>query len=109
MATSEDDAAKHDVQEAVWTWAGRFVVVAAVFVLGLMAGFWSWGYGPQGAVHLRTAVVELQNRYDAVDKKRVDIEGKYTVIDSRLTQCAQNLQACGADLQKARAGQAAQP
>ena len=33
MAATEDDLAKQRVQEAIWTWAGRLVVLAASLVL----------------------------------------------------------------------------
>lgn len=104
MSMSEDDAAKQQVQEAVWAWAGRMVVVAAVFILGLFAGYWTWGYGEQGAPFLRKAKVELEQKYGEVDKKRVDIEGKFTVVDTRLGQCIADLQKTRAALSAAQAG-----
>lgn len=104
MGTTEDELAKKEVQEAVWAWGGRAAVVGAVFVLGLFAGYWTWGYGEQGAPHLRTAIVALRSKYDELDKKRVDIEGKLTVTDTRLGQCQNDLQKTRAALSAAQAG-----
>ncbi len=94
MSTSEDELAKREVQEAVWTWAGRFVVVAAVFILGLASGYWFWGYGPEGAPHLRQYTIAQQSKYDELDKKRVDLDGRLTVCETRMGQCAAELQKC---------------
>jgi hypothetical protein len=94
VATSEDDAAKREVQDAVWAWAGRFVVVLAVFVLGLASGYWFWGYGPQGAPHLRQFATDQQARYEVLDKKRVDLDGRLTVCETRMGQCVGDLQKC---------------
>lgn len=99
MATGEDELAKQQVQEAIWAWAGRFVVIAAVFIIGLASGFWLWGYGPQGAGHLRQLTVQQQAKFDELDKKRVDLDGRLTVADTRLSQCL-------GDLQRARAAAA---
>src|SRR5262245_56670800 len=108
MATTDDELVKKQVQEAVWTWAGRLVVVATVWVLGFVAGFWTWGYGPQGARQLRGAIVELQGKKEELDKKRVDIDGQLTVIKGRNEQCQADLAKCGSELQKLRSGPPAQ-
>src|SRR5207245_468307 len=55
MATTEDDLAKKQVQEAVWTWAGRAIVVAVVFGFGFFAAWLMWGVGERGAPPKRRA------------------------------------------------------
>jgi hypothetical protein len=93
MALSEDDLAKQQVQEAVWTWAGRFAALIAVFVLGVAAGFWQWGYGPEGAPHLRETISKVEADLLAAKNKNVDVEGQLTVTRTRLEQCQRSLSA----------------
>jgi hypothetical protein len=95
VASQEDEEAKKRVQEAVWAWTQRLLVLATVFGFGFFSAWVLYGYGPQGAPALRAQTV--QQDADIVDckNKRVDVEGKLTVTEGRLTQC-QN------DLQKAR-------
>ena len=97
MASSEDDLAKKEVQEAIWDWAGKFVALAAVFILGFFASWWLWGYGPNGAPELRAAKEVMASQLTDLQKKRIDAEGRATVLDGQLGQCR-------ADLAKARAG-----
>ncbi|TMA99589.1 MAG: hypothetical protein E6J70_12650 [Deltaproteobacteria bacterium] len=49
MATTEDELAKKQVQEAVWTWSGRVIVLAVVFGFGFFAAWILWGVGLSGA------------------------------------------------------------
>jgi hypothetical protein len=91
MAASEDELARKQVQEAVWTWAGRAIALAAVFILGLAAGFWMWGYGPAGATHLREQSVLQEEKLRELGNKRVDIEGQLTVTKDRLDRCQSDL------------------
>lgn len=102
MASSEDELAKKQIQEAIWTWAGRIVALAAIFLLGFVSAFWLWGYGPNGAGQLREQVVVLEGQTRDLNKKRIDCEGKLTVTETRLGQAL-------GDLQKARAAAPAPP
>ena len=56
MAASEDELAKKQVQEAVWMWTGRIVVLAATFGFGFFGGWYLWARGFQGAPALREKV-----------------------------------------------------
>ena len=91
MAASEDELARKQVMEAVWTWTGRAVALLAVFVIGVATGFWMWGYGPAGARHLREQTVLLEEKVRDVSNKRVDFEGQLTVTRSRLERCESDL------------------
>src|SRR2546426_8760204 len=102
MAATEDELAKQKVQEAVWQWTGRLIVLAVTFGFGFFAAYLLWGDGLNGAPALRTLkdqnvaqIVELKN-------KQVDISGKLTVTQGQLDQCI-------SDLQKARAAALAPP
>ena len=90
MAASEDELAKKQVQEAVWAWAGRVIVLAVAFGFGFFAAFVKWGYGNEGAPALHTRVEAQESRINELDKRRVDLEGQVTVLTGRM-----------ADLQKA--------
>jgi len=102
LASQEDEEAKKRVQEAVWAWTQRILVLAVTFGFGFFAGWVLWGYGPQGAPFLRDQVVKQDEALVDCKNKRVDVDGKLTVTEGRLTQCQP-------DLQKARTAAAAAP
>jgi hypothetical protein len=92
---TDDELAKQRVQEAVWEWTQRILVLAVTFGFGFFAAWIAYGYGPDGAPALRE--LKVKHEAEIVDRKnkQVDVEGKLTVAESRLTQC-------NTDLQKAR-------
>ncbi len=91
MAASEDELAKKQVQEAVWAWAGRVIVLAVAFGFGFFAAFILWGSGTTGAPALRKQVEAMDQQILELKNKRVDIEGQLTVIQGRLAECQKNL------------------
>jgi len=96
MAATEDDLAKQKVQEAVWQWTGRLIVLAVVFGFGFFTAFLLWGNGEGGAPKLR-ALKELQeSQILELKNKQVDVTGKLTVIQSRLDEALGNLAKCRA-------------
>jgi hypothetical protein len=95
VASQEDEEAKKRVQEAVWAWTQRVLVLATVFGFGFFSGWVLYGYGPEGAPALRAQTVKQDADNVECKNKRVDVEGKLTVTEGRLTQCQ-------SDLQKAR-------
>ena len=100
MASQEDEEAKKRVQEAVWAWTQRLLVLAATFGFGFFAGWVLYGYGPRGRARAaRSQTVKQDEAIVECKNKRVDVEGKLTVTEGRLTQCQ-------GDLQKARAAAA---
>ena len=100
MAATEDELAKQKVQEAVWQWTGRFIVLAVTFGFGFFAAFILWGSGVNGAPALRVLKEQQEAQILERKNKEVDLSGKLTVIQSRLDQCI-------TDLQKARAAASA--
>ena len=102
MAATEDELAKQKVQEAVWQWTGRFIVLAVTFGFGFFAAFILWGNGLNGAPALRVLKEQQEAQILERKNKEVDLSGKLTVIQSRLDQCI-------TDLQKARAAAPAPP
>jgi hypothetical protein len=90
MAESDDELAKKQVQDAVWQWAGRIIVLAVTFGFGFFAAFVEWGYGNEGQPALRKRLDTSEARTNELDKRRVDLEGQVTVLTGRM-----------ADLQKA--------
>ena len=91
VATLDDDEAKERVQEAVWTWAVRVLVLAVVFGFGFFAAWVLYGSGPDGALALRQRVVDMDAQLTDCKNKRVDVDGKNTVLSSRLEECNTNL------------------
>ena len=102
MAATEDELAKQKVQEAVWQWTGRLIVLAVTFGFGFFAAFILWGNGLNGAPALRVLKEQQEAQILERKNKEVDLSGKLTVIQSRLDQCI-------TDLQKARAAAPAPP
>jgi hypothetical protein len=91
VGTPEDEEAKKQVQEAVWTWAVRVLVLAVAFGFGFFAGWVLYGAGPTGAVQLRAQVEDLEAQLLDCKNKRVDSEGKVTVLQGRLDECNRSL------------------
>ena len=102
MAATEDELAKQKVQEAVWQWTGRLVVLAVTFGFGFFAAWILWGAGMSGAPALRNLKEKMEAEILERKNREVDITGKLTVTQGRLDQCV-------TDLQKARAAQSPPP
>lgn len=99
MNKQEEEEAKQRVKEATWAWIQRLLVLATTFGFGFFTSWVLFGYGPQGAPALRIQTVKQDEAMVECKNKRVDVEGKLTVSESRHTQCQ-------TDLQKARAAAA---
>ena len=102
MATTEDELAKKQVQEAVWVWTGRILVLLVTFGFGFFAAYVLWGAGVSGAPALRVKTEQLDAQVIELKKQRQDIEGQKVVCQGRLDSCL-------SDLQKARAVQSQTP
>src|SRR5437899_12415580 len=100
MAATEDELAKQKVQEAVWQWTGRLIVLAVTFGFGFFAAFILWGNGLSGAPALRTLKEQQEAQILELKNKQVDVTGKRTVSQGRPDQCV-------AGRQKARAAASA--
>ena len=98
MATiEEDEESKKRVQEAVWTWVGRVVVLLVVFGFGWFTGYAMWGSGDQGAIQLRPRVTELESNLTDQRKKVIDCEGKLTVVQGRMEEIQRAMQKATAE------------
>lgn len=96
MATiDEDEAAKKRVQEAVWTWMGRVIVLLVVFIFGTFTGWVMWGSGDTGAVQLRPRVSDLETQLGEQKKKVIDCEGRLVVTQGRLDDLTRAMQKTG--------------
>jgi hypothetical protein len=101
MSTAaEDEESKKRVQEAVWGGVQKLVLLLVVFGAGFFSAWLAYGYGPNGAPSLREKVIAQDASYVEVNKKRVDAEGRATVVEGQL-------QRCQSDLSKARNAAAA--
>ena len=92
MATIDDEESKKRVQEAVWTWAARGIVLLVVFVFGTFTGWVMWGSGDDGAVQLRPKVADLDSQLTEQKKKVIDCEGRLTVVQSRMDEIQRAMQ-----------------
>ncbi|MFN8544220.1 MAG: hypothetical protein U0807_08435 [Candidatus Binatia bacterium] len=91
MATLEDEEAKKQVQEAVWQWTLRVIVLAVTFGFGFFAAWVQWGSGEMGAPALRDVKTQLEAQVLELKNKRVETEGKVVVLQTRLEECQKNL------------------
>jgi hypothetical protein len=91
MAATEDELAKKQVQEAVWAWAGRIIVLAVAFGFGFFAAFVKWGYGNEGQPQLKERLATAEDRIRELDKKRVDLDGQVTVLNGRVADLQRSL------------------
>jgi hypothetical protein len=87
MAATEDELAKKQVQEAVWMWTGRVIVLAVAFGFGFFAAWVLWGAGIDGAPALRALRTQNEGQMRDLKNKQVDVEGRLTVCQGRLDQC----------------------
>ena len=94
MAESDDELAKKQVQDAVWQWAGRIIVLAVTFGFGFFSAWVLWGAGNEGATALRARTVVQDGQILELKNKRVDCDGKVTVLEGRVTECGKNLARC---------------
>ncbi len=93
MATvEEDEESKKRVQEAVWTWAVRLIVLLVVFIFGTFTGWVTWGAGDEGAIQLRPRVTELEGQLGEQKKRVIDCEGKLTVVQGRMDEIQRAMQ-----------------
>jgi hypothetical protein len=88
----EDEESKKRVQEAVWEWTGRILVLLVVFGGGVFLGWIMWGTGSEGAVQLRPRVAELDGQVTEQRKKVIDCEGRLTVVQGRMEELNRALQ-----------------
>jgi hypothetical protein len=94
VASTEDELAKKQVQEAVWAWAGRIIVLSVTFGFGFFAAWVLWGSGTTGAPALRTKVEQIDAQMLEAKNKNVDVGGRLTVCEGRLSQANTDLQKC---------------
>jgi hypothetical protein len=87
VASAEDEAAKARVQEALWQWTQRLIVLAVVFIFGFFAAWVMYGYGPDGAPALREDKTTLEAKVQDLNKKRLDAEGRVEVLQGQLNIC----------------------
>jgi hypothetical protein len=95
VASLEDEEAKKRVQEAVWAWASRVIVLAVTFGFGTFAGYLLWGGGPDGALALRPKIVEMEAQVLEHKNKRVDLDSKLQVTQQRYEECQKALSKAG--------------
>jgi hypothetical protein len=96
MAATEDELAKQRVQEAMWTWAGRALTALVIFGGGFFSAWYMYARGTEGAPFLRDKVVQMDAQILELKNKRVDVDGKLVVVQSRLDECNKNLAAAAA-------------
>jgi hypothetical protein len=92
VTNQEEEEAKQRVKEATWEWIQRLLVLATTFGFGFFTGWVLYGYGPAGAPALRVQTVRQDELMVECKNKRVDVEGKLTVAEGRLTQCQNDVQ-----------------
>lgn len=92
MGATEDELAKKTITDAIWVWSGRILTLLVVFGAGWFTAWVQYGSGTQGAPSLREQVPKLEATITDLKNQRVDIDGRLTVAEGRLSQCNKSLQ-----------------
>jgi len=93
----EDEESKKRIQEQLWVWVGRIVVLLVVFGFGWFAGYIMYGVGDAGAIALRPRIAEVEGQLGEQRKKVIDCEGKLTVVQGRMEEIQRAMQKATAD------------
>lgn len=88
----DDEESKKRVQELVWNWTGRILVLLVVFGGGAFLGWILWGSGNAGAVQLRPRVGDLETQLGEQKKRVIDCEGRLVVVQGRLNEVQRAVQ-----------------
>jgi hypothetical protein len=83
----DEAAAKARVQEALWAWFQRALVLAVAFGFGFFAAWLAYGSGTQGAPALRTLTKEQAAQIVELKNNKIDIQGQLEVTSGRLQRC----------------------
>lgn len=87
MDPIDEAAAKARVQEALWTWLQRALVLAVAFGFGFFAAWLLYGSGPEGAPALRKLTKEQAAQIVDLKNNKIDIQGQLEVTAGRLQRC----------------------
>jgi len=94
------------LQEKVWTFAQRGVVLLVALLAGLLIGYRLWGQA--GA--LKEQVTQLEERVNLREKERDTLKSQMAIIDRDKKEAEKRLQDCQARCAApAEAGAAAHP
>ena len=94
------------LQEKVWTFAQRGVVLLVAVFIGLFIGYQLWGQA--GA--LKEKVAQLEERVNTLQKERDTLNSQKAIIDRDKKEAEKRLQDCQArSAAPAEAGKAATP
>jgi len=91
VAVDDDFDPKKRVQELVWAWSQRLLVLAITFGAGYFASYLQYGQGPDGAISLRSQIVGCRSDVDRITKEREDLRSKFEVVNPRLEECQRNI------------------
>lgn len=90
----EAKSAEAQIKEAIWSYTGWGVLLTAVFLAGVAAGYFLWG----DALRLRSEVKDLSQKVSAVRTERENLQaqvGRLQRENDRLTQESQQPRAAG--------------
>lgn len=87
MDQIDEAAAKARVQEALWAWLQRALVLAVAFGFGFFASWLLYGSGAEGAPALRKLSAEQQAQILDLKNNKIDIQGQLEVATGRLKRC----------------------
>ena len=92
VAELEDDFdPKKRVQELIWSWAQRLLVLGVVLGAGYFWSYLTYGQGPDGAPALRSTVIGLKADVDRITKEKEDLRSKFEVVSPRLDELGRSM------------------
>ena len=87
MDKTQEAAAKARVQEALWQWLTRGLVLGVAFGFGFFASWIMYASGEQGAPNLRIVSEEQAAQLVELKNNKIDVQGQLEVATDRLGRC----------------------
>ena len=87
MDQIDEAAAKERVQQAMWEWLQRALVLSVAFGFGFFAAWIMYGSGAEGAPSLRKLSKEQSAQILDLKNNQIDIQGQLEVATGRLQRC----------------------
>ncbi len=87
--TEENKSAEEQLNEAVWTWAGRIVITLVLIGAGFFIGYMTYGDAPQVRAELAEAKDEI-----------VNLKNERETLSTRIAREARDKELCEKELRE---------
>lgn len=91
MATEEEKTPQQQVKEAIWTYTGWAIVLAACIGAGIFIGYEAWGDAPA----LRKRITQNEEQLLDLRNKREELKTQVAMTARDRDECRRALEAAG--------------